>query len=256
MDVGTEAVFVGGMAMHALLRSLGVEPDVMIGHSSGESAALAASGAVPATTPRELAAFMRQLNAVYERVLAEGKIPTGALLAVGALPAETVQAQIAASGGDVVVAMDNCANQLVLYGAPDAIAAVQKALAADGAHLPAAAVRPRLPHPRLRRRQRRLPRLLQDDQARRAAGAALLVRVAPASSPSGRARCASSPPRSGRPKVRFRETVSRCTPTACGCFVEVGPSGNLTAFVNDILTDQAQSRVATNVRRATASSSC
>ena len=40
MDVGSEAVFVGGMAMHELLTSLGVEPDVMLGHSSGESAAL------------------------------------------------------------------------------------------------------------------------------------------------------------------------------------------------------------------------
>ena len=89
----------------------------MMGHSSGESAALAASGAVPAATPLELAAFVRELNAVYERVLAEGKIPTGALLAVGALPAEAVQAQIAATGSPVVVAMDNCANQLVLYGA-------------------------------------------------------------------------------------------------------------------------------------------
>ena len=46
MDVGSEAVFVAGMAMQSLLRSLGVEPDVMMGHSSGESAALAASGAV------------------------------------------------------------------------------------------------------------------------------------------------------------------------------------------------------------------
>jgi acyl transferase domain-containing protein len=70
MDVGSEAVFVAGMAMRSLLRSLGVEPDVMMGHSSGESAALAASGAVPAETPVELAAFVRELNTVYERVLA------------------------------------------------------------------------------------------------------------------------------------------------------------------------------------------
>ena len=85
MDVGSEAVFVAGMAMHALLRSLGVHPDAMLGHSSGESSALAASGALPAGTPLELAAFVRQLNTVYERALADGKIATGALLAIGAL---------------------------------------------------------------------------------------------------------------------------------------------------------------------------
>ena len=133
MDVGSEAVFVAGMAMQSLLRSLGVEPDVMMGHSSGESAALAASGAVPAETPVELAAFVRELNTVYERVLAEGKIPTGALLAVGAMSAEAVQAHIAATGAAVAIAMDNCANQLVLYGAPEAIASLQGVLAAAGA---------------------------------------------------------------------------------------------------------------------------
>ena len=133
MDVGSEAVFVAGMAMQSLLRSLGVEPDVMMGHSSGESAALAASGAVPAATPLELAAFVRELNAVYERVLAEGKIATGALLAVGALPAEAVRARIAATGSPAVIAMDNCANQLVLYGASDAIAALQGVLSEAGA---------------------------------------------------------------------------------------------------------------------------
>src|SRR5262249_24297637 len=106
MDVGSEAVFVAGMAIHALLRSLGCEPDVMLGHSSGESTALAASGALPAETPIELATFVRELNAVYERVLAEGKIAKGALLAVGALSAEAVQGHIASTAPDVVVAMD------------------------------------------------------------------------------------------------------------------------------------------------------
>jgi hypothetical protein len=50
MDVGSESVFIGGMAMYELLVSLGVEPDVMVGHSSGESAALGATGANPART--------------------------------------------------------------------------------------------------------------------------------------------------------------------------------------------------------------
>jgi acyl transferase domain-containing protein len=139
MDVGSEAVFVAGQALHALLRSLGVVPDVMMGHSSGESAALAASGAVPDVAPAALAGFVRQLNAIYERVLAEGQIATGALLAVGALPGEVVASHIAASGDDIVVAMDNCANQQVLYGSRDSIATLQKALGdAGGICLPLA----------------------------------------------------------------------------------------------------------------------
>jgi acyl transferase domain-containing protein len=132
MDVGSEAVFIGGQAMCALLRRLGVVPDVMMGHSSGESSALAASGALAAEDPLQLAAFVRRLNAVYREVLAEGKIPTGALLAVGALPAQVVAGHVAAFGGEVVVAMDNCPNQTVLYGSVTAIGAIQKSLSAAG----------------------------------------------------------------------------------------------------------------------------
>jgi len=131
MDVGSESVFIGGMAMHALLTSLGVEPDVMVGHSSGESAALGASGANPAQTAEERSACIRQHFEAYEELLQAGKIPTGALLAVGALPPATVEAHVAAVPG-VTVAMDNCSNQIVLYGSPDGIAAVQKTLAEEG----------------------------------------------------------------------------------------------------------------------------
>src|SRR4029079_13267363 len=78
-------------------------------------------------------AFIRRLNGIYERVLEEGRIPTGALLAVGALPSSDVHAQIAATAPDVVVAMDNCVNQLVLYGPQASIDTLQAALAAAGA---------------------------------------------------------------------------------------------------------------------------
>src|SRR5690606_19459219 len=46
MDVGSEAVFVASQALCSLLGALGVEPDAMLGHSTGESSALAASGAI------------------------------------------------------------------------------------------------------------------------------------------------------------------------------------------------------------------
>ncbi|MEO5881391.1 MAG: beta-ketoacyl synthase N-terminal-like domain-containing protein, partial [Caldimonas sp.] len=248
MDVGSEAVFVAGMAMQSLLRSLGVEPDVMMGHSSGESTALAASGAVPAATPLELAAFVRELNAVYEKVLAEGKIPTGALLAVGALPAEAVRAQIAATGSPVVIAMDNCANQLVLYGAKDRVASLQDGLAAAGAIC--------LPLPFDRgyhtadfgdvsaaflayygRIKLRVPRLPLYSCAS--------TRPFPSSTAGVRKLAAAQ----WSQTVRFRETIERMVADGVGCFIEVGPSGNLTAFVNDIPAGKAQTAVASNLRR-------
>ena len=54
VDYGSETVFVADMALFALLRSLGVQPDCMAGHSTGENAALFASGLMQ-VTPESLA---------------------------------------------------------------------------------------------------------------------------------------------------------------------------------------------------------
>jgi len=247
MDVGSESVFIGGMALHELLVSLGVEPDVMLGHSSGESAALGAAGANPATTPAERQACIAKHYAVYEDLLAAGKIPTGELLAVGALPTETVD-ELVAAGKDVVVAMDNCANQMVLYGPPEGIAAVQSSLTAAGGiclpmpfdrgyHTPAFADaaaaflqyykdvklgRPKVP-------------------LYSCASAGLFP-----DSPTAVRKLAAA---QWAQKVRLRETVLKMHEDGVRLFVEVGPSSKLTAFVNDILIDRDFAALSTNVRR-------
>ncbi len=247
MDVGSESVFIGGMAMHELLSSMGVEPDVMLGHSSGESAALGASGANPATTAEERTECIRKHFAVYERLLADGKIPTGALLAVGALPPDDVQAQIDAVPG-VTIAMDNCANQIVLYGSPEGIAQVQQRLTAEGGIC--------LPLP--------FDRGYHTADFAEASKAFLDyykdVRVGRPKVPMYS--CASAGLFPDQPaavrklaaaqwstKVRFRETVLQMHADGVRAFVEVGPSSKLTAFVNDILIDRDFTALATNVRR-------
>ena len=248
MDVGSEAVMVGGQAMFALLSALGVHCDAMLGHSSGESSALAASRALPAHDTARLAEFIRELNRVYQRVLAEGKIPTGALLAVGALPADMVHADLAASGAKVAVAMDNCANQLVLYGSQDVIAEVQARLVAQGAicltlpfdrgyHTPdfgavSAAFLDYYKSIKLGAPQVPLY----------SCASAGLFPAAPAAVRKLAAAQWSS-------TVRFRETILQMVADGVRCFVEVGPSANLTAFLGDILADQPHLALATNVRR-------
>ena len=249
MDVGSEAVFVAGMAMHALLRSLGVEPDVMMGHSSGESTALAASGAMPAETPLELAAFVRELNAVYEQVLAEGKIPTGALLAVGALSAEAVQEQHrvdrprTSSSPWTTVPTSSCSTarrrrsrscRTVLIGA----GAICMPLPFDrGYHTPhfadvSAAFAAY--YGRIKLRAPRVPLYSCASAGLFPATAAGVRKLAAAQ---------------WSQKVRFRETIEQMVADGVGCFVEVGPSGNLTAFVSDIPAGKAQVSIASNLRR-------
>jgi len=255
MDVGSEAVFVGGQAMHALLTACGVVPDAMLGHSSGESSALAASGAIPAADHGKLAEFIRELNVVYQQVLAEGKIPTGALLAVGALPAATVLEKVAATqvppgtpGGEIVVAMDNCANQLVLYGSVEAIDRMRDVLAAEGGIC--------LPLPFDRGYH------TPDFQAVSDAfltyyrsvelgrpGVPLYSCASAGLFPDDAAGIRQLAAAQWSDTVRFRETVLRMHDDGVRCFVEVGPSNNLSAFVGDILNEREHLALATNVRR-------
>ena len=57
-------------------------------------------------------------------------------------------------------------------------------------------------------------------------------------------------------KVRFRETIEQMHADGVRYFVEVGPSGNLTAFVNDVLAGKERCAWRRICVAATASSSC
>lgn len=250
MDVGSEAVFVGGQAMFSLLKACGVEPDAMLGHSSGESSALAASGSIPASDREKLAEFIRELNAVYQQVLAEGKIPTGALLAVGALPAATVLEKVAATTGEgkVVVAMDNCANQLVLYGSAEAIEAMRDALAAEGGIC--------LPLPFDRGYHTPHFQAVSDAFLKYyrsiklgKPGVPLYSCASAGLFPDNAAGIRQLAAAQWSDTVRFRETILRMHDDGVRCFVEVGPSNNLSAFVGDILNEREHLALATNQRR-------
>lgn len=248
MDVGSESVFIGGMAMHELLLSLGVEPDVMMGHSSGESAALGASGANPALTHEERTGCISRHYAVYDRLLEEGKIPTGALLAVGALPPTMVDAVLAQHGHDVVVAMDNCSNQIVLYGSTEAIEQVRQALTAEGGICMPLPFDRGYHTPDFKEVSRAFLQYYKD------------VRLGLPKVPMYSCASADLFPKSvsavrkiaaaqWSQKVRFRETVLKMHDDGVRVFVEVGPSANLSAFVNDILIERDFVGLATNQRR-------
>jgi acyl transferase domain-containing protein/phosphopantetheinyl transferase (holo-ACP synthase) len=248
MDIGSEAVFVGAQAMNALLTRLGVRPDVMVGHSTGESSALAAAGAIPADDLEVLADSVRRLNGIYRKLLEEGDIPTGALLTVGALPHTTVAEHVARLDGAVVVAMDNCPNQQVVFGDKDAIDHLRKTLAEVGG------ICDLLPFDRAYH----TPRFAATSAAFRdyyeivglrspqipmysCATAELFPEQAAAVRQLAAGQWAMP--------VRFRETVERMHADGVRYFIEVGPSGNLTAFVNDILAGREYLALASDSRR-------
>jgi malonyl CoA-acyl carrier protein transacylase/4'-phosphopantetheinyl transferase EntD len=245
MDVGSESVFIGGQAMHALLDSLGVQADVMVGHSSGESSALVASRAIRADDTEGLAHVIRELNSIYRRMLVEGGITTGALLTVGALPKDFVEEQVAAFD-DAFVAMENCNNQIIVFGDKATIEALQKPLTQAGG------ISSILPFDR----GYHTPVFQQVSDAFLDFYEDIGLSVPqvplyscasadrfPADERSVRELAASQWSR----KVRFQETIARMHGDGVRYFVEVGPSGNLTAFVNDILAGDEYLALPTNL---------
>src|SRR5205085_2349475 len=82
MDVAVEAVHTANRAMHVLLSDLGLHPDALLGHSTGEYSALRAAGALD---EREYDARVSELNRLYVDATAVGRVPPSArLLAIAA----------------------------------------------------------------------------------------------------------------------------------------------------------------------------
>lgn len=248
MDVGSEAVFVGGLALHQLLLGFGVLPDAMLGHSSGESSALAASGAMNAGSPQQLAAFIRELNGLYREELASGRIPTGALMAVGALDRASIEAQMAAVDPALVVAMDNCPNQTIVYGSVAQVDALRQRLIQAGAvcmplpfdrgyHTPAFDSMSKAFLKYYRSVKLGAPKL----PLYSCASAGLFPDQATGTRQLAAAQWSDT--------VRFRETVLKMHDDGVRSFIEVGPSSNLSAFVQETLAGREFLSLATNQRR-------
>lgn len=248
MDIGSEAVFVGSQAMNGLLKAFGVEPDAMLGHSTGESSALVASGAIDNADLDQLAKFIRELNLVYQQVLESGGIHTGALLTVGALDSAIIDQHIAELSSTVYVAMDNCANQKVLFGDKEAIASLQKSLSEAGGIC--------VPLPFDRGYHTPLFSAVTTAFQKYYADVGIKKPQLPLYScasaglfPAKQADVVDLAASQWSKTVRFADTITAMHDDGIQYFIEVGPSGNLTAFVNEILSDKEYLSIASNIRK-------
>jgi acyl transferase domain-containing protein/acyl carrier protein/NADP-dependent 3-hydroxy acid dehydrogenase YdfG len=122
VDVVQPALFTVMVGLAALWRSLGVEPDAVVGHSQGEIAAACVAGALS----RDDAA---RLVALRSRALAAlaGK---GAMAAVE-LPVVPLEGRLARFGGRVWVAGVNGPHSCVVAGDPQAVDELVAELAGD-----------------------------------------------------------------------------------------------------------------------------
>ena len=99
-------------AMYQLLIQLGLRPDAVVGHSSGELLALSAAGVFPAD--RILEQKLARLGAIFRNFESSGDLPEAHLVAVAADRGRVAAICRAVAAGGTAVAMDNCPHQVVL----------------------------------------------------------------------------------------------------------------------------------------------
>jgi len=249
MDMGPAVVFSANQALFSLLFCMGIHPQATVGHSTGEYSALLGCGALQWEQSGEdqLIQSMHSLNNVYERCSTADQIPTGSLLVVSGGEPDLAFSVLGAENHDLYLAMDNCPHQTILFGSD---AAVQKAAAQLRRK---GAVCSEMPFGRAYHTP------LFQPFTNQIAGFFSNLNIVEPLCDGYSCATASKFPRDpeeirslglsqwARP-VRFRETIQAMHEDGVRLFLEVGPRGNLTAFVDDILSSKRHLAIPIDVR--------
>jgi acyl transferase domain-containing protein/phosphopantetheinyl transferase len=247
LDIAVESVLTANAALYAVVSRLVRRADAVLGHSTGEHSAALITGVLDVDTDERLIAFSQGLYRAYADAAERHDVPGAVLLAIGA-DADRAGAIAGEAGGELHLAMDNCPHQAVLVGEPAAAGRAREIAARDGV------VCEVLPYDRAVH----TPLFAPFAEDLRAVFAGLPVRAAAA----GLWSCTTAGPYPQEPErvrellvehwtrpVRFRETIEALYDDGARVFVEVGPRGNLTAFIEDILRGRHCCAVASDVPR-------
>ncbi len=233
-------------ALYQVLTRLGLRPDAVLGHSSGEILALSAGGVFQ--TDRALERKLGRLGAIMSGFESSGDLPAARLVAVATHRdrAEAICRDLGAGGVDI--AMDNCPHQVVL--------------AVPSAVLPRIVERLRLEN--ILFEELPFSRAYHTPSFRPVVGPIAeffdQMSFRPPSVPIYS--CASRGRMPGYPEairelaiaqwtqtVAFRETIEAMHADGLRLFVDVGARGNLAGFVEDILRGKPSFAVAANLPR-------
>jgi acyl transferase domain-containing protein/phosphopantetheinyl transferase len=245
IEMGSESAFVASHALHAVMQRLGVVPDIVVGHSSGEHVALAAAGALSWKDWDELEIQIGDLKRLFHAMEKSSEVSGGALLTVGAVPRQQVLAL--AEEAQIHVALDNCEHQMVLYGQRSQLDLIAAQLGAQGGlcaflpfnrpyHTPLFAPNADL-EVIYRSFDFRTPKI------------PLYSCATAAPMPSTPDQIRELVAGQWRSRVRFTETIERMYADGVRIFVEIGASANLTGFIDNVLRGKDALAVALDSRR-------
>jgi acyl transferase domain-containing protein len=127
---GGQLSTVANLAYHEVLVRVGIRPDVVLGHSNGEHAAVIAS-CMDLERDRELICVWLRTASRAGRAVPSPRLPER-MAAVSALPMTTLTAIIDRHGEALFLAMDNSPLQQVIAGSEPAVVAAAAEIAAAG----------------------------------------------------------------------------------------------------------------------------
>lgn len=246
MQGAVEAVLTANLALSRLLGNLGLQPDVLVGHSTGEYSALLAAGVIDLADEAQISRFSAELNRIYAAAPNGSEAPSTHLFAVAGA-GDTLVEVLDSLEADVYPAMINCPHQTVLVcpaaAAADLTAALQRsglifeALPFDRPyHTPLFAAYAAGLEAFLQRWISHLP-----DKPLYSCTSAQAM-------PADLATLQQLAYRHWLAPVEFARTVQQMHADGVRTFIEVGAGGNLTAFVDDILRSRPHLAVAANLK--------
>ena len=245
MEYALPLITAADCSLYHLLLVLGVFPDAIAGHSTAQDLALEAAAFAGCTTTDNI----MDKPVIEDRVIEQwvhDLVPPARLMSVGASDAGRLAAMAAESGGALYVAMDNCPNQVVLCGSPDAIEAARTTLEGEGALCQF------LPFDRGYHTPMYRPIC---DRLEQSAGTYedRIPRIPVYCTTTGK-RLPDEPAAIRRimidqwaEPIRFRETIETMYADGVRVFLEVGPRGNLTGFTDDILAGRDYAAIPCNL---------
>ncbi len=247
LDIAVEAVLTANAAVYEVIRRLVPRCDAMLGHSSGEHSAAMAAGALDVETDERLGTFSHGLNASYAAAAERHEVPAAVLLAIGA-DAASARRIGEQAGGELYLAMDNCPHQAVLVGEA-AAAARAKAIAVEEGLMCEQLPYDRAVHTPLFAPFAEDLRPIFAELPVRAASTPLWSCTTAGRYPEDPAAIRELLVEHWTQPVRFRETIEALHDDGARVFIEVGPRGNMTSFMQDILRGRPACTVAPDVMR-------
>lgn len=248
-DVATESIFAASMALNELLRDFGIPCDVVFGHSAGENVAGRASGIAQYESRSQFIEQLRHLNKIYTDLEANSTIPKGILFSIGAVEDSLIQQLLAEFPTSLYLVADNCPSQVIMFATVEASDAVaERVKAAGGICLP-------LPF----NRAYHTPLFEVGIEPLKSH----YKTISSGSFAGSFYSCSTTEPyptddleaarqiaaEQWAKPVRFRETIEKLYERGIRTFIEVGPSSNLTAFVDNILRGRSYKSLSTNHQR-------